>query len=149
MKNIILNQVIAILDDKDILASLCNLTALLNENINDINWIGFYFLKDNELVLGPFQGRVACSCLTLDKGVCAHAFNHQELTIIDNVHEFQTHIACDSRTNSELVSPIIIDNQCIGVLDVDSISFNRFKKEDGDLFKEISILIANKIKAAK
>lgn len=146
MNTLLIEQTKSLLEEKDLLAALCNVTALLYQETEDINWLGFYFFKDNELVLGPFQGRVACTHLKLNKGVCAHAFNLKELVIVDDVHTFASHIACDSRTNSELVAPMICGNEIIGVLDIDSISFNRFSKEDGETFMTIANTIANRIK---
>lgn len=135
----------SILEEKDKLAALCNITSLLFYENKDLNWLGFYFFKDNELVLGPFQGKVACTHLSLDKGVCAAAFNKQEILNVKNVHEFAGHIACDSASNSELVIPLTIDNKKIGVLDIDSPILNRFSQDDEETFLEIAKLITNKI----
>lgn len=145
MNTLLIEQTKALLEEEDLLAALCNVTALLFEETPDINWLGFYFFKNNELVLGPFQGRVACTHLKLKRGVCAHAFNLKELVIVDDVHTFASHIACDSRTNSELVAPIIYNDVAIGVLDIDSISFSRFNHEDKETFKAIAKLIAYKM----
>lgn len=135
-----------LLDEDDKLAALCNVTAFLFETIDDVNWVGFYFIKNNELVLGPFQGRVACTRLKLNKGVCAFAINTRQLIVVNNVHEFEGHIACDERTNAELVVPLKIGNKIIGVLDVDSLSLNRFKKEDEDRFEIIARLISERLR---
>ncbi len=135
-----------LLDEDDKLAALCNTAAFLFETIDDINWVGFYFIKGDELVLGPFQGRVACTRLKLNKGVCAFAVNARQLIVVNNVHEFEGHIACDDRTNAELVVPLKIDNKIIGVLDVDSLSLPRFKKEDEDRFEIVARLISERLR---
>ena len=127
------------------LSMLANASALLNDYLDDINWIGFYLIDNNQLILGPFQGKVACTHLSLDKGVCAAAFNKQEILNVKNVHEFAGHIACDSASNSELVIPLTIDNKKIGVLDIDSPILNRFSQDDEETFLEIAKLITNKI----
>ena len=95
-----------------------------------MNWAGFYFLKDGELVLGPFQGQPACVRIKMGEGVCGTAAAKRETVVVSNVHEFPGHIACDSASNSEIVVPIIRDGELIGVLDLDSPSIDRFNNED-------------------
>lgn len=136
MEKINLLQLKAIFEEEDNLAALCNSVAFLKEITPDINWLGYYFLKNDELVLGPFQGKVACTHLKLNQGVCAKAFNDQKITNIPNVHEFPTHIACDSASNSELVLPLYKGQNIIGVLDIDSPLIDRFKNEDEIFFSE-------------
>ena len=148
MNKIIIEQIKELLNEEDALAALCNSVAALYEEIDDINWLGFYFLKNNELVLGPFQGRIACTHLKLNKGVCAKAATTAKTVIVKDVHEFEGHIACDSRTNSEIVVPLIVDNQVIGVLDIDSLSFNRFDNNDQEILEEISKIISIRIQKA-
>lgn len=128
------------LKDNYEVTTLSNAAALLNSYLEDISWVGFYLFKDNNLILGPFQGRVACTLIELGKGVCGKAAKELKTVIVPNVHEFEGHIACDSRSNSEIVLPIIINNKLYGVLDIDSISFNRFNQEDA---KELSTFIDN------
>lgn len=128
------------LSDQYEITTLSNASALLNDYLDDISWVGFYLFKDNHLILGPFQGRVACTTIELDKGVCGKAARELKTVIVPNVHEFEGHIACDSRSNSEIVLPIIINNKLYGVLDIDSTSFNRFNKIDE---KELSTFIDN------
>lgn len=128
------------LSDQYEITTLSNASALLNDYLKDVSWVGFYLFKDNHLILGPFQGRVACTTIELDKGVCGKAARELKTVIVPNVHEFEGHIACDSRSNSEIVLPIIINNKLYGVLDIDSTSFNRFNEIDE---KELSTFIDN------
>lgn len=128
------------LQDQYEIATLSNASALLNDYLEDVSWVGFYLFKDNHLILGPFQGKVACTTIELDKGVCGKAARELKTVIVPNVHLFEGHIACDSRSNSEIVLPIIINNKLYGVLDIDSTSFNRFNELDE---KELSTFIDN------
>ena len=145
MNNILVKQCESILEEKDKLAALCNITSLLFCESKDLNWLGFYFYKNDELVLGPFQGKVACTHLSLDKGVCAASFTKDKLLNVKNVHEFAGHIACDSASNSELVIPLKFNNVKYGVLDIDSPILNRFSEDDEETFNEIAKLISKKI----
>jgi GAF domain-containing protein len=103
----------------------------------DLNWTGFYLLKDGVLVLGPFQGKPACVRIEIGKGVCGTAAEQQQTILVDNVHDFPGHIACDSASNSEIVVPLISDGQLIGVLDLDSPSLGRFDDEDARGLNEL------------
>ena len=143
MEKLYLKQLSGLLEEENHLAALCNSVAFLKEITPDINWIGYYFFKDDELVLGPFQGKVACTHLSLDKGVCAKAFRENKLTNIIDVHEFPGHIACDSASNSELVIPIIVKGQKVAVLDIDSELINRFKKDEETFFSKVAFMIGN------
>ena len=113
-----------------VVANLANASALINEYLSDINWVGFYLLEDNKLVLGPFQGKVACIEIAIGKGVCGTAASEDRTVLVGNVHEFKGHIACDSASNSEIVIPLHKDNKVYGVLDIDSPMLNRFTAED-------------------
>jgi len=144
MDNILISQAKQILEESDDLAALSNLSSLLFYESKDLNWLGFYFYKDNELILGPFQGKVACTHLKLNKGVCAKSFTENKVLNVKNVHEFEGHIACDSASNSELVIPLISNKKKIGVLDIDSPILNRFSNEDELLFMEIGKLITER-----
>lgn len=115
---------------EDNISNLSNASALLFEELVDINWAGFYLVKNNDLYLGPFQGRIACTKIPYGKGVCGTALMNKETLIVKNVHEFPGHIACDSRSNSEIVTPIFKDGKIIAVLDLDSASLNRFDEKD-------------------
>lgn len=132
-------------DESDPLALMGNVSAFIYAGIKDLNWAGFYFLKEDELVLGPFQGLPACTRLSLDKGVCAASFTREEIVKVDDVHDFPGHIACDSASVSELVIPLFHEGKCYGVLDLDSPHANRFTNVEVDGFKRIAELIQDKI----
>ena len=116
--------------EPDAVANMANATALIWETLADLNWVGFYRNVDEELVLGPFQGRPACIRIPFGTGVCGAAAETRQVQRIDDVHAFPGHIACDSASNSELVVPIIRDGELIAVLDLDSPSPARFSEED-------------------
>jgi GAF domain-containing protein len=118
-------------DERNALANTANMSALLFEALPSLNWVGFYFLRGRELVLGPFQGKVACVRIALGRGVCGTAAERRETVIVPDVHEFPGHIACDSASRSEIVVPLIQDGRLLGVLDVDSPQVARFDREDG------------------
>lgn len=127
-----MNQVLKALlaEEYDMIANLSNAAALLYQYLPDINWAGFYLWKNNELVLGPFQGKVACMHIPYGKGVCGTCIKELKTQRVENVHKFPDHIACDSASNSEIVIPMIIKDQIIGVLDIDSPIFSRFNEVD-------------------
>jgi L-methionine (R)-S-oxide reductase len=116
--------------ERDAIANFANTTSLLYHSLPDLNWVGFYLLKDGELVVGPFQGKPACVLIPLGKGVCGTAAARRATVIVKNVHEFDGHIACDSASNSEIVVPLLRGNELLGVLDLDSPKFERFDAED-------------------
>ncbi len=116
--------------EDDIISNLSNASALINETLPDLNWAGFYLMKDGRLQLGPFQGKTACLRIPLGKGVCGTAAAKDETQLVKDVHEFPGHIACDSASNSEIVVPMHKDGKVFGVLDIDSPSLNRFTEED-------------------
>ncbi|SBO18201.1 GAF domain-containing protein [Carnobacterium divergens] len=133
-------------DETNLIANLSNASALLFENLPDINWAGFYLYEaeTDELVLGPFQGKVACIRIKNGKGVCGTAFAKNESVVVDNVHDFPGHIACDAKSQSEIVIPLMKNGKTIGVLDVDAPITNRFDEIDrGYLEDFVLILIAN------
>lgn len=119
-------------NETDLIANLSNATAILNEFMHDINWVGFYLFKKDELVLGPFQGKAACVRLKPLKGVCGTAFSNDEILIVPDVHKFQGHVACDESSNSEIVIPLHFGEKIVGVLDIDSPIFDRFDTDDRD-----------------
>ena len=119
------------------IANAANLSALLFHSLPDLNWAGFYFLKDGELVLGPFQGKPACVRIEVGKGVCGSAAASRQTLIVPDVHQFPGHIACDSASNSEIVVPVITDDRLLGVLDLDSPEFSRFNDDDADGLERI------------
>jgi L-methionine (R)-S-oxide reductase len=116
--------------ERDLIANAANFSSLIFHSLPDLNWAGFYFLQNDELVLGPFQGRPACVRIGMGKGVCGTAAQSRATTIVPDVHEFPGHIACDSASNSEIVLPLIKGEQLIGVLDLDSPIRGRFDDED-------------------
>ena len=125
------------------ISNLANAAALLYNSLNDINWAGFYLLQEeNLLVLGPFQGKPACIEIPLGRGVCGKAAYMRRTIVVDNVHEFDGHIACDSASNSEIVIPLVYNNILFGVLDIDSPSFSRFKDEDRQGLEKFSSVIS-------
>lgn len=127
------SQLIALLGDEgDTLANASNFVALLFNAMADVNWLGIYVLRGDELVLGPFQGQPACVRISLGKGVCGTAAATQETQRVADVHEFPGHIACDVASRSEVVVPLIVNDQLLGVLDIDSPSLDRFSAADQD-----------------
>ena len=116
--------------ETDIIANLSNASALLNQFLDNINWVGFYLMKDGELVLGPFQGLPACVRIPVGRGVCGTAVANKETLLVEDVHLFPGHIACDAASNSEIVVPLIKNDEVIGVLDIDSPIKSRFTLED-------------------
>ncbi len=116
--------------ERDQIANLANTAALLYHSLPDLNWVGFYLLKQGELVVGPFQGKPACVRIALGKGVCGTAAARRASLLVENVHEFDGHIACDTASNSEIVVPMLRGNELLGVLDLDSPKFARFDAQD-------------------
>ena len=117
-------------EEKYFVPVLSNASALIYEAMDDLNWAGFYLMNKGSLLLGPFQGKVACIRIPLGKGVCGTAAQKNETLVVDNVHEFAGHIACDGASNSEIVIPIHKNGEVVGVLDIDSPEFSRFTNED-------------------
>jgi GAF domain-containing protein len=123
--------------ERDFIANAANFASLLFHSLPDLNWAGFYLLRDGELVLGPFQGKPACVRIAMGKGVCGTAAEQRQTILVDNVHDFPGHIACDSASNSEIVVPLVKEEQLIGVLDLDSPSLARFDDEDAKGLNEL------------
>lgn len=117
-------------NESDTIANMANISALLFERLTDVNWIGFYRVLDGELVLGPFQGKVACIRIPLGKGVCGTCASTGETQRIADVHQFDGHIACDASTNAELVIPVKVSGKVVAVLDIDSTLLERFDIDD-------------------
>lgn len=117
-------------DESGFIPVLANASAIIYDSLDDLNWAGFYLMNKGSLLLGPFQGKVACIRIELGRGVCGTAAGEDKTLVVDNVHEFAGHIACDGASNSEIVVPIHKDGRVIGVLDIDSPSLSRFSKED-------------------
>lgn len=116
--------------ERDTVANLSNAAAVLNMNLEDLNWVGFYLVRRNELVLGPFQGKPACIRIAFEKGVCGTAAATDTTQLVPDVHAFPGHIACDGASNSEIVIPMHYQGKLVAVLDIDSPLLNRFSPED-------------------
>ncbi|MEK4700764.1 GAF domain-containing protein [Solibacillus sp. FSL R7-0668] len=128
--------------ESDAIANYSNASALLNQFLTDINWVGFYFMKAGELVLGPFQGLPACVRIPVGRGVCGTTVANKETIVVDDVHAFPGHIACDAASKSEIVIPLIQNDEVIGVLDIDSPIEARFRPDDrAGLENFVSVLL--------
>ncbi len=127
--------------ERDFIANAANLSSLLYTTLPDLNWAGFYLMRGGELVLGPFQGKPACVRIKVGQGVCGTSAAQRASVIVPDVHAFPGHIACDSASNSELVVPLIRGNEVVGVLDLDSPTFNRFGPEDQKGCEALVILL--------
>ena len=140
MKNdLILKQAISIIDNKvPLVSNLSNVSSILNE-MDNINWVGFYLVGKDYLYLGPFQGPSACTIIPFDKGVCGASFSKKETIIVDNVNEFKGHIACSSLSKSEIVVPIIKSEEVVGLIDIDSPIYSRFNEDDKKMLIELSL----------
>lgn len=134
-------------DEPNWIANLSNASALLNEILDDINWVGFYLWEEasEQLVLGPFQGKVACIRIHSGKGVCGTAFEKEETIIVPDVNEFPGHIVCDAASQSEIVVPLIKDGKAIGVLDVDAPVKNRFGTAEKELLEAFVEVLMNNV----
>lgn len=129
--DLLAKQLDALLEGEyDQIANLSNASALLNQFLTDVNWVGFYLLKKDELILGPFQGLPACVRIAHGKGVCGTSAKEERTLRVDDVHDFPGHISCDAASKSEIVVPLLKDGRLIGVLDIDSPSKSRFSEED-------------------
>ena len=123
------------------MTNLANASALLNEKLENINWVGFYTVKDGKLVLGPFQGKVACTIIPIGKGVCGTAAATDSTQLVPDVHKFAGHIACDSASNSEIVIPLHRNGSVFGVLDIDSPIFDRFSLQDKEGLEQFARIL--------
>ena len=136
---LLLKQAQSLLEDEhDLIANMSNISALLFNNLPDVSYAGFYRYQNNELILGPFQGPVACMHIAIGKGVCGTAAKARETQIVPDVHKFAGHIACDAATNSEIVIPIMKNEVLIAVLDLDSKNFSRFDDIDSEYLTKIA-----------
>lgn len=129
--------------ETDLVANLANIAAVIKETFKDL-WVGFYLVKNNELVLGPFQGPLACTRIQLGKGVCGSSWENKRSIIVEDVEKFPGHIACSSLSKSEIVVPILRDNQVLGVLDIDSEHLNNFNSVDQFYLEKLSVAISKK-----
>lgn len=144
--NLVVKQLTALIEDEDnMIANLSNASALLNQFLERINWVGFYLWDEekNGLVLGPFQGLPACVRIPFGKGVCGTAAEKRETLVVPDVNQFPGHIACDANSQSEIVIPMIKNDQLIGVLDIDSPEVNRFDEIDKKKLEEFVAALVN------
>ena len=132
-------------DDLHDISILANVSAILNQYMDNINWVGFYLNKNNKLLLGPFQGKVACTTIPFNRGVCGACATSNKSIIVENVHDFPGHIACDSASLSEICIPINVNNSFYGLLDIDAPIVNRFNDEDRINLEKIIKIIENKL----
>ena len=136
--NLLVQELKSLIDPKlPLVTNLSNASAILNK-LDNINWCGFYLAKDNVLYLGPFQGEVACTMIPFSRGVCGYAASNKKSVIVDDVNSFPGHIACSSLSKSEIVVPIIVNNEVKAVIDIDAPICNRFSKEDQELLEEMA-----------
>ena len=141
MYELLLKQIKAIVSkDIPLVSNLANISALLYK-MDNINWAGFYLYQNNQLVLGPFQGEVACTIIPLGKGVCGTSALRRETIIVNDVNKFEGHIACSSLSKSEIVVPIIKNNNLVGVIDIDSPIYSRFSSKEKDFLEEVTKVI--------
>ncbi|MGB0566710.1 MAG: GAF domain-containing protein [Alteromonas macleodii] len=127
--------------EHDLIANMANISALLFNSLEEVNWAGFYLYKEDQLVLGPFQGQPACIRIPLGKGVCGTSASTRTVQRIADVHQFEGHIACDAASNSEIVVPLVLNDVLVGVLDIDSPVFERFTEEDEKGLIEIAQIL--------
>lgn len=125
-------------DEPNFIPVLSNAAALIYDNVGDLNWAGFYLMDKGSLLLGPFQGKVACIRIAVGKGVCGTAVAEDATQLVYDVHEFPGHIACDSASNSEVVVPLHSNGRIVGVLDIDSPKVGRFSEEDKEGFEIVA-----------
>ncbi|WP_284139848.1 MULTISPECIES: GAF domain-containing protein [unclassified Virgibacillus] len=148
--DLVINQLKALTEgEHDEIANLANAAALLNQFLEEINWVGFYLWKEEELVLGPFQGLPACIRIPSGKGVCGTALSTQTTMRVANVDEFPGHIACDSASKSEIVIPMYIHDSIYGVLDIDSPIINRFDEIDQTYLEKFVLVLCNALEKQK
>lgn len=142
----VLLAVKGLVEDRQLPISLyANVSALLKQTLSDVSWVGFYLFNGTALYLGPFQGKVACVDIPLNRGVCGLAARTQKTVVVADVHQFPGHIACDEGSNSEIVIPIVKNNQLIGVLDIDSYSLFRFDEVDLTYLEKFTKIIAQSL----
>ncbi len=130
---------------RDRIANAANLSALLFYGLEDVNWAGFYFLKNGELVVGPFQGKPACVAIPMGKGVCGTAALTRKILSVADVHAFEGHIACDIESRSEIVLPLMRGDELLGVLDIDSPIPGRFDEQDEEVLREIAAIYVHSV----
>jgi len=144
MYDLLQRELIALVEDEtNFITNASNLSALIYEQVEFLNWTGFYMISKGELLLGPYQGKTACLRIKLGSGVCGTSAREQRTIVVPDVHKFKGHIACDSASNSEIVIPLIKDNKIYGVFDIDSPKFDRFNNEDRIGFEKLVEILVN------
>ena len=139
--DLLLEQIKNIVDkDIPLVSNLSNISAILFE-LEDVNWAGFYLVEGDKMYLGPFQGEVACTAIQIGKGVCGTCLERKESIIVSDVHKFKGHIACSSKSNSEIVVPVIKDNEVKIIIDIDSPIFDRFKEKELNFLNQVADII--------
>ncbi len=131
--------------ETNLMANAANLSSLLFNSLTQVNWVGFYFKSDNELILGPFQGQVACTRIPIGQGVCGTAFSENKTVRVADVNAFAGHIACDAASVSEIVMPLTINNKTVGVLDIDSPIPSRFDEQDQQQLEAIAQIFCQSV----
>ena len=140
----VLSRIRAVMEgEEDMVANMANISAIIKEMFG-FHWVGFYLVKGNELVLGPFQGPVACTRIKFGKGVCGSSWERKETIIVDDIDKFPGHIVCSPLSKSEIVVPIVADGEVIAVLDIDSENYGEFDGEDRGFLEEISRIIVKR-----
>lgn len=143
-QNLLLKQIESLLDaESNLVANLANVTAVIKESFQPL-WVGFYLFEEDQLILGPFQGPLACTRIAIGKGVCGTAAQNQKSIIVPNVDEFPGHIACSSDSRSELVVPIYDENKLYGVIDVDSSELDHFDEDDQRFYESLAKILIEK-----
>ena len=143
--NLLEKQIAVLVEDCPPVSALANVAALLWEALADINWAGFYLLKEDTLHLGPFQGKSACTLIPAGRGVCGAAAASRQIQLVTDVHQFPGHIACDSASKSEIVLPLIKDDVLLGVMDIDAPIFARFDEEDEKGLAHLCDILVNQV----
>lgn len=141
LKSAILFTKAQLKNETDTLANLANISAVINMYMDDINWVGFYLMRNRELILGPFQGKPACNRIEIGSGVCGTSVKEGRTQLVDDVLSLDNHIACDSASRSELVVPIYTNGEIFGVLDIDSPSLARFTELEKNYMEELVVLL--------
>jgi len=131
-------------DEREVIANAANTSALLYHRLRDVNWVGFYFVRGAELVLGPFQGQPACVRIARGRGVCGTAWQRGHILVVPDVHAFPGHIACDAASRAEIVVPLVHRQRIHGVLDIDSPRHDRFAAEDGHWLEQLVALLVSR-----
>ncbi|HSW55767.1 MAG TPA: GAF domain-containing protein [Ignavibacteriaceae bacterium] len=143
---LLISQIKSLLTKEDnLISNLSNLTAVIKDTFEKVSWVGFYLFDGQKLYLGPFQGKVACTNIEIGKGVCGSAAARRETIIVTDVEEFPSHIACDSNSKSEIVVPLIQNGHLLGVLDLDSYTYNSFGNTDKEYLEEICKFLSEEI----